>query len=116
MVKSIRIQEKARGVGFDWDDRQQVWDKVQEELMELKTEVDKGDEQKTAEEFGDLIFSLINYARFVNVNPEDALEKTNKKFIQRFQYMEKQIKAKGQELSDLTLEEMDVYWNEAKTI
>ena len=116
MVKSIRIQEKARGVGFDWDDRQQVWDKVQEELMELKTEVDKGDEQKTTEEFGDLIFSLINYARFVNVNPEDALEKTNKKFIQRFQYMEKQIKAKGQELSDLTLNEMDVYWNEAKTI
>ena len=116
MVKSIRIQEKARGVGFDWDDRQQVWEKVEEELMELKTEVDKGDEQKTTEEFGDLIFSLINYARFVNVNPQDALEKTNKKFIQRFQYMEKQIKAKGQELSNLTLKEMDMYWNEAKTI
>ena len=116
MLQYLQFQEKARGVGFDWDDRQQVWEKVEEELMELKTEVDKGDEQKTTEEFGDLIFSLINYARFVNVNPEDALEKTNKKFIQRFQYMEKQIKAKGQELSDLTLKEMDVYWNEAKTI
>lgn len=116
MLKSIRIQEKARGVGFDWDDSEQVWDKVQEELSELKVEVEKGDEQKTTEEFGDLIFSLINYARFVNVNPEDALEKTNKKFIKRFQYMEKQLKAKGQELSELSLEEMDVYWNEAKAI
>jgi len=116
MVKAIRIQEKARGVGFDWDNSQQVWDKVQEELSELKIEVEKGDEQKTTEEFGDVIFSLINYARFVRVNPEDALEKTNKKFIQRFQYMEKQIKDKGQEMSDLSLQEMDVYWNEAKTI
>ena len=93
MVKSMRIQEKARGVGFDWDDRQQVWDKVQEELTELKIEIDKGDTQKTSEEFGDLFFSLINYARFVNVNPEDALEKTNKKFIKRFKYMEKKIKS-----------------------
>ena len=116
MVKAIRIQEKARGVGFDWDNSQQVWDKVQEELSELKIEVEKGDEQKTTEEFGDVIFSLINYARFVRVNPEDALEKTNKKFIQRFQYMEQQIKDKGQEMSDLSLQEMDVYWNEAKTI
>jgi XTP/dITP diphosphohydrolase len=116
MVKAIRIQEKARGVGFDWDNSEQVWDKVQEELSELKTEVDKGDQHKTTEEFGDLLFSLINYARFVKVNPEDALEKTNKKFILRFQYMEKQIKAKGQDMSDLSLEEMDVYWNEAKTI
>lgn len=116
MVKAIRIQEKARGVGFDWDNSEQVWDKVQEELSELKTEVDKGDQHKTTEEFGDLLFSLINYARFVKVNPEDALEKTNKKFIHRFQYMEKQIKAKGQDMSDLSLEEMDVYWNEAKTI
>ena len=116
MVKAIRIQEKARGVGFDWDNSQQVWDKVQEELSELKIEVEKGDEQKTTEEFGDVIFSLINYARFVRVNPEDALEKTNKKFIQRFQYMEKKIKDKGQEMSDLSLQEMDVYWNEAKTI
>jgi XTP/dITP diphosphohydrolase len=116
MVKAIRIQEKARGVGFDWDNSEQVWDKVQEELSELKTEVDKADQHKTTEEFGDLLFSLINYARFVKVNPEDALEKTNKKFILRFQYMEKQIKAKGQDMSDLSLEEMDVYWNEAKTI
>lgn len=116
MVKSIRIQEKARGVGFDWDDSEQVWDKVQEELSEFKAEIDKGDNQKTTEEFGDLIFSLINYARFVSVNPEDALEKTNKKFIKRFQFMEKQLKKKGQEMSELSLEEMDVYWNEAKTI
>ena len=116
MVKSMRIQEKARGVGFDWDDRHQVWDKVKEELMELKTEIDKGDEKKTSDEFGDFIFSLINYARFVNVNPENSLEKTNQKFIKRFQYMEKQIKSKGQDLSDLTLKEMDVYWNEAKAI
>ena len=116
MVKSMRIQEKARGVGFDWDDRQQVWDKVQEELTELKIEIDKGDTQKTSEEFGDLFFSLINYARFVYVNPEDALEKTNKKFIKRFKYMEKKIKSNGQELSDLTLKEMDMYWNESKTI
>ncbi len=116
MVKSMRIQEKARGVGFDWDDRQQVWDKVQEELTELKIEIDKGDTQKTSEEFGDLFFSLINYARFVYVNPEDALEKTNKKFVKRFKYMEKKIKSNGQELSDLTLKEMDMYWNEAKTI
>ena len=116
MVKAIRIQEKARGVGFDWDNSEQVWDKVQEELAELKIEVDKGDEQKISEEFGDLIFSLINYSRFVSINPEDALEKTNKKFIKRFQYMEKQLKVKGQEISELSLEEMDVYWNEAKTI
>ena len=116
MVKSMRIQEKARGVGFDWDDRHQVWDKVKEELMELKIEIDKGDEKKTSDEFGDFIFSLINYARFVNVNPENSLEKTNQKFIKRFQYMEKQIKSKGQDLSDLTLKEMDVYWNEAKAI
>ena len=116
MVKSMRIQEKARGVGFDWDDKHQVWDKVKEELMELKTEIDKGDEKKTNDEFGDFIFSLINYARFVNVNPENSLEKTNQKFIKRFQYMEKQIKSKGQNLSDLTLKEMDLYWNEAKAI
>ena len=116
MVKSIRMQEKARGVGFDWDTSEQVWDKVQEELSELKEEVQKGDEQKTTEEFGDLLFSLINYARFVNVNSEDALEKTNKKFLQRFQYMESEIEKKGLILSELSLEEMDVYWNEAKTI
>ena len=116
MVKSIRMQEKARGVGFDWDTSEQVWDKVQEELSELKEEVQKGDEQKTTEEFGDLLFSLINYARFVNVNPEDALEKTNKKFLQRFQYMEREIEKKGLKLSELSLDEMDVYWNKAKTI
>ena len=117
LVAVAMASRKVRGgVGFDWDNNEQVWDKVQEELAELKIEVDKGDEQKISEEFGDLIFSLINYSRFVSINPEDALEKTNKKFIKRFQYMEKQLKAKGQEISELSLEEMDVYWNEAKTI
>ncbi|MBL6657119.1 MAG: nucleoside triphosphate pyrophosphohydrolase [Flavobacteriales bacterium] len=116
MVKSIRMQEKARGVGFDWDTSDQVWDKVQEELSELKVEVEKGDDQKITDEFGDLLFSLINYARFVNVNPEDALEKTNKKFLHRFQYMENEIEKKGLKLSEMSLEEMDVYWNKAKTI
>jgi len=116
MVKSIRIQEKARGVGFDWENRHQVWNKVEEELQEFKAEVDRGHQEKTIEEFGDLIFSMINYARFVSVNPEDALEKTNKKFIRRFQYMEEQVLKKGLQLTDLSLKEMDVYWNEAKTI
>jgi len=116
MVKSIRMQEKARGVGFDWDNSDQVWDKVQEELSELKEEVRKGHKEKTSDEFGDLLFSLINYARFIGVNPEDALEKTNKKFLYRFQYMESEIEKKGLKLSDLTLAEMDVYWNEAKAI
>tara|TARA_Y100001978_G_C23692637_1_gene435690 strand:+ start:1340 stop:2149 length:810 start_codon:yes stop_codon:yes gene_type:complete len=116
MVKAVRIQEKVRGVGFDWDDSQQVWAKVQEELEELKAEVQVGDRLKTEQEFGDLLFSLINYSRFVEVNPEDALERTNKKFIQRFQHMEAVLKEKGKELSDMTLSEMDVYWEEAKKI
>jgi XTP/dITP diphosphohydrolase len=116
MVKAIRIQEKARGVGFDWDDSEQVWEKVQEELEELKAEVAAGDKPKTEAEFGDLLFSLINYSRFVEVNPEDALERTNKKFIQRFQYMEKALKKEGKDLSEMSLEEMDVYWEKAKLI
>ena len=116
MVKAIRIQEKARGVGFDWDDKAQVWEKVEEELNELKVEVENGNEQSTQEEFGDLLFSIINFARFVSVNPEDALEKTNKKFIKRFQYMEAQMAKKGLDISKLTLTEMDHYWNEAKSI
>ena len=114
MVKSIRIQEKARGVGFDWDDRKQVWEKVQEELEELKNEVKAGDKLKTEQEFGDLIFSLINYSRFIEVNPEDALERTNKKFIQRFQKMEAVLKKEEKDLSKMTLSEMDVYWEQAK--
>lgn len=114
MVKAVRIQEKVRGVGFDWDDSEQVWNKVQEELEELNTEVEAGDKLKTEQEFGDLLFSLINYSRFVEVNPEDALERTNKKFIQRFQQMEAVLKEEGKDLSDMTLSEMDSYWEQAK--
>lgn len=114
LVKAMRIQEKARGVGFDWENKNQVWDKVNEELHEFKAEVEKGDQQKIESEFGDLLFSMINYSRFINVNPEEALERTNKKFIKRFQHLEKSATAAGRKLSDMTLEEMDVYWNEAK--
>mgnify|MGYP001484657196 CR=1 FL=1 len=114
MVKAVRIQEKVQGVGFDWDNSEQVWEKVQEELEELKTEVQEGDKIKTEQEFGDLLFSLINYSRFVEVNPEDALERTNKKFIKRFQQMEAVLKEEGKDLSDMTLSEMDVYWEQAK--
>lgn len=114
MIKATRIQEKARGVGFDWDNKDQVWEKVNEELNEFKTESDKGDKEKTESEFGDLLFSLINFARFIDVNPEDALEKTNQKFIKRFQHLEKSATTAGKKLNEMTLEEMDVYWNEAK--
>lgn len=113
MVKATRIQEKARGVGFDWDNEQQVWEKVNEELGELKVEIDQKSD-KIEEEFGDLLFSLINYARFIGVNPEDALERTNKKFIKRFTYLEENVKKDGKSLSEMNLEEMDVYWNKAK--
>jgi XTP/dITP diphosphohydrolase len=120
LVKASRIQEKARGVGFDWEDKTQVWEKVEEELQEFKNEfnvVDNTaiDQDKAESEFGDLLFSLINYARFININPENALEKTNKKFIKRFQYLEEKAKENGKALQDMTLAEMDVYWNEAKT-
>ncbi len=114
MVKAYRIQEKVSGVGFDWEKTQDVIDKVTEELQELKTEVKNADLSKTESEFGDLIFALINYARFINVNPEDALEKTNKKFIKRFAYIEEQAKQSNRKIQDLTLAEMDVFWNEAK--
>lgn len=116
MIKAVRIQEKARGVGFDWDHEDQVWEKVQEEMAEFKEEVKNGDQQKMEEEFGDLLFSLINYARFRNINPEDALEKTNRKFISRFNYLESEVNKSGKSLSDMTLEEMDFYWNEAKKL
>ena len=119
LVKAARIQEKARGVGFDWEDKSQVWEKVEEELQEFKDEFNmlneaSIDQEKAEGEFGDLLFSLINYARFININPENALEKTNKKFIKRFQYLEQKVKENGRELQDMTLAEMDVYWNEAK--
>ena len=115
MVKAVRIQEKVRGVGFDWDDREQVWEKVHEELEELKNEVTAGDKLKIEEEFGDFIFSLINYSRFIGVNPEDALERTNKKFIHRFQKMEAVLKDQEKDLSNMTLSEIDVYWERAKS-
>src|ERR1043165_8830478 len=117
LIKASRIQEKARAVGFDWEKPEQVWEKVQEEIIELKHEVDSGATiEKIEGEFGDVLFSLINYARFVNINPEDALERTNKKFIRRFQYLEAEAKKAGKQLSDMTLAEMDVYWNKAKEL
>ena len=115
MVKATRIQEKARGVGFDWDNSEQVFEKVIEEIHELKEEVTNASE-KIEDEFGDVLFSLINYARFVNVDPESALEKTNKKFIKRFQYLEQASAKDGKVLSEMTLEEMDKYWNKAKEL
>jgi XTP/dITP diphosphohydrolase len=114
LLKALRIQDKARAVGFDWDQPEQVWEKVQEELGEFKQEVEKGDRDKLESEFGDVLFSLINYARYLKINPEDALERTNKKFISRFNYMEEKIKGQGKSLADSSLEEMDVFWNEAK--
>lgn len=113
MVKAIRIQSKARGAGFDWDDKEQVWEKVKEEMQEFKNSTN--DEEREAE-FGDVLFSLINYARFVNIDPELALEKTNKKFIKRFNYLESESKKAGKKLKDMTLEEMDAYWEKAKSL
>jgi len=114
IIKAYRIQEKARGVGFDWEKPEQVLEKVHEEANELQAEVKRNG--KVEEEFGDLLFALINYARFINVNPEDALEKTNRKFIRRFQYLEKESAKDGKQLSNMTLSEMDVYWNRAKEL
>jgi XTP/dITP diphosphohydrolase len=114
VVKASRIQEKVAGVGFDWEKPEQVWRKVQEELAELNEEIKAGNTENTEKEFGDVLFSMINYARFIGVNPENALEKTNKKFINRFQFLEKAVKKEGKQLSDMSLEEMDVYWNESK--
>ncbi len=120
LIKASRIQEKARGVGFDWEEKSQVWDKVEEELREFRDEFNTTEnkainKEKAESEFGDLLFSLINYARFIDINPEDALEKTNKKFIKRFQYLENKAKEQGKNLKDMTLSEMDIFWNEAKT-
>jgi len=116
MVKANRIQDKVAGVGFDWEEPQQVWEKVQEELLELNYEIERGNVEEIESEFGDVLFSIINYARFINVNPENALEKTNKKFIKRFQFLEQAAKEKGKILSDMSLAEMDVFWNQAKKI
>lgn len=119
LVKAMRVQEKARGAGFDWDEPAQVWEKVQEELGEFKAHIDETKleiltPQAAESEFGDLLFSLVNFARFVNINPETALERTNKKFIRRFQYLENASKEDGKQLSEMSLPEMDYYWNEAK--
>ncbi len=114
LVKSMRIQEKARASGFDWEKPEQVWEKVTEELNELHAEVATGNQQKMQEEFGDVLFALVNYGRFLGVNPEEALERTNKKFIRRFRYMEDEVRTAGKELKEMSLEEMDEYWNEAK--
>jgi XTP/dITP diphosphohydrolase len=116
LVKASRIQDKAKGVGFDWDEPHQVWDKVQEEIQEFQDEIAAGNLDKMEAEFGDVLFSMINYARFLNINPEDALERTNKKFIKRFQYLESKACELGKPLMDMTLAEMDVFWNEAKKL
>jgi len=116
LIKANRIQEKARGVGFDWEDRLQVWDKIKEELREVQAEAEKGNAEGVEEEFGDLLFSVINAARLYSVNPENALEKTNRKFIARFNYLEEQTIKKGRDLKEMTLAEMDVIWNEAKEL
>lgn len=120
-VKAMRLQEKAKQVGFEWNDKQQVWEKVEEEMQEFRNEFNaeddsKIDHEKAESEFGDLLFSLINYARFININPEDALEKTNRKFIKRFQYLESKARESGKDLHDMSLAEMDIFWNEAKKL
>jgi len=116
LVKANRIQDKVAGVGFDWEEPNQVWEKVEEELKEFQDEVAKGNQDAIESEFGDVLFSMINYARFLKINPENALEKTNKKFSKRFQYLEEKAKSLNKPLSDMTLAEMDVFWEEAKTL
>jgi len=117
LVKAYRMQEKVKGVGFEWEHREQVWDKVVEEMTELQYEVDNGaDHDKMEDEMGDLLFALVNYSRYIGVNPEDALERTNKKFIRRFQFIETESAKEGKKIENLTLEEMDVYWVKAKSL
>ena len=116
LLKAYRIQEKARAVGFDWDKPEQVYEKVKEELNEFEVEIKNKDQQAAEKEFGDVLFSLINYGRFLNINPEDALEQTNKKFIKRFGHMESKVKEQGKQIADCKLEELDKYWNEAKKL
>lgn len=115
MIKSSRIQDKAACAGFDWERPHQVFDKVKEELLELFVEIEKGNNKKIESEFGDVLFSLINYARFIDVDPESALERTNKKFINRFQFLEKAAKSEGKKLENMTLSEMDKHWEKSKT-
>ena len=115
LVKANRIQDKVAGVGFDWEKPEQVWEKVQEELEEFQYEVKQGNGDAMESEFGDVLFSMVNYARFLNINPENALERTNKKFLKRFQYLENRAKEQGKAIKDMTLAEMDVFWEESKT-
>ena len=114
LIKAYRIQDKARNVGFDWDERTQVWDKVKEEISEFEAEVEQMDKEKAEAEFGDVLFSLINAARLYHINPDNALERTNQKFIRRFNYLEAKTKEQGRNLADMSLAEMDEIWNEAK--
>lgn len=116
LVKAQRIQDKVAGVGFDWEKPEQVWEKVQEELAEFQAEVAQGNTKNIEAEFGDVLFSMINYARFLKINPDTALERTNQKFTQRFNYLEAKAKALGKSLQDMTLAEMDIYWEEAKRL
>ncbi|TBN04692.1 nucleoside triphosphate pyrophosphohydrolase [Hyunsoonleella flava] len=116
LVKANRIQEKVAGIGFDWEKPEQVWEKVQEELQELNAEVEMGNANRIESEFGDVMFSMVNYARFLNINPENALERTNKKFTKRFQYLEDKTKALNKQLKEMTLAEMDIFWEEAKQL
>ncbi len=116
LVKAMRIQEKARGIGFDWEKKEQVWDKVKEEMTEFGDELQKGNHEAAKSEFGDLLFSLVNYARFEGIDPEEALERTNKKFIKRFQYLETESQKDGKSMADMTLDEMDEYWEKAKQL
>ncbi len=115
MIKASRIQDKASYAGFDWEEPDQVFDKVKEELFELSLEINKGHKKNIESEFGDVLFSLINYARFIDVDPESALERTNKKFIKRFQFIEEAAKKEGKQLTDMSLAEMDVHWEKSKT-
>ena len=121
LVKAVRIQDKARGVGFDWEKKEQVWEKVEEEMQEFKNEFNIGEDQpvnkeKALGEFGDMLFSLVNYSRFIDIDPEEALERTNLKFIKRFQYLEEESKKDGKNIADMSLAEMDEYWERAKKL
>ncbi len=121
LVKAIRIQDKARGVGFDWEKKEQVWEKVEEEMEEFKNEFNVStnetiNKEKAMAEFGDLLFSLVNYARFIDIDPEEALERTNKKFIKRFQYLETESAKNGKKMGEMTLDEMNTYWEKAKSL
>lgn len=116
VIKSYRIQDKARNVGFDWEKKEQVWDKVLEEFNELQAEIDAMDKEKMEKEFGDLFFSIINAARLYHINPDTALELTNRKFINRFNYLEEHTIKQGRDLRDMTLAEMDELWEEAKKL